>query len=320
MRRRRQHATTPRPAAAALLAAALALGACGGGGGSPGSAPGSGDRTSDLSGSDDPRVARLGELLERADALRMTGLHARWSLSAEGEETIEDAFVDSVSCSGARCTAADGTATAVRDLLDPSAGIDPDTIEAALGARGGFDTVTASGSFEVMETLDGVAVTASPEVESYGFWGEHGFAALALGAGEIAAETGGTAFTGRFSTAQAWLAGDATGTNPSGTGSATWTGIAEASQTGSFERLQGTATVTVADLSRPRVGVAIDVPGHDIGAPGWADMPLDDGGFASGTAGTDYLAGAFHGPGHEEAWGVFDTADHVGAFGARRTP
>ena len=70
----------------------------------------------------------------------------------------------------------------------------------------------------------------------------------------------------------------------------------------------GTATVTIADLSRPRVGVAIDVRGQEIGAPGWADMPLDAGSFASGTAGSDYLAGNFHGPGHEEAWGVFDTA------------
>ena len=39
----------------------------------------------------------------------------------------------------------------------------------------------------------------------------------------------------------------------------TWQGIAEAASTGTFERLQGTATVTIADLSLPRVGVAIDV-------------------------------------------------------------
>ncbi len=30
--------------------------------------------------------------------------------------------------------------------------------------------------------------------------------------------------------------------------------------------------------------------------------------------------GAFHGPGHEEAWGVFDTSDYVGVFGAKRMP
>ena len=102
------------PLTAAFLAAALALGACGGGGGSGGPAP------PGLSDSDDPRVARLGGLLERADALRMSGMHARWSLVALGEETIEDAFVDAVSCSGTRCVAADGTATTVRDLLEPA--------------------------------------------------------------------------------------------------------------------------------------------------------------------------------------------------------
>ena len=82
----------------------------------------------------------------------------------------------------------------------------------------------------------------------------------------------------------------------------------------------GTATLTIADLSRPRVDVAIEVPGHTIGAPGWADMALGNGAFSSGTAGTDYLSGNFHGPAHEEAWGVFDTADYIGAFGAKREP
>ena len=72
---------------------------------------------------------------------------------------------------------------------------------------------------------------------------------------------------------------------------------------------------TVADLSR--LCVAVDAPGHGIGAPGWADIPIAYGAFASGTAGADRLEGAFHGPGHEEARGVFDTAGHDGAFGAR---
>ncbi len=156
-------------------------------------------------------------------------------------------------------------------------------------------------SIAVSETLPGLTLTASSEVASYGFWGEHGFAVLALGAGSMSGTIEGTAYGGDFSTAQAYAVGDATGTNPAGTGSATWTGIAEASPTGAAERLTGTATATVADLSRPRIGVAIEVPGHAIGAPGWADMPLADGRFASGTAGTDYLGGSFHGPAHEEA-------------------
>ncbi len=305
------------PLTAVFLAATLTLGACGGGGGGGSGGP---PPSSGLSDSADPRVARLGKLLERADTLRMSGLHARWSLSAPGEETIEDAFPLTVSCAGARCDAADGTATTVRDLLDPSAGIDPDSFEEPdLGTRGGFYTVMTSGDIEP-ETLPDLSVSVSPAVTGYGFWGDHGYAALALSTGTITAEIEGTSFSGDFSMAQAYVAGDAAGTNPSGTGSATWTGIAEASPADTAGRLMGTARVTIADLSRPRVGVVIEVPGHAIGVPEWRDMRLANGGFRSGTAGDDYLEGAFHGPGHEEAWGVFDTADHVGVFGARRMP
>ena len=50
-------------------------------------------------------------------------------------------------------------------------------------------------------------------------------------------------------------------------------------------------------------------------------MPLVDGAFTSGDVDTsDYLAGNFHGPDHEETYGVFDTGNYVGAFGARRNP
>lgn len=318
---------------AALLAAALALGACGGGDSTTGGAgtppemppeppPEMPPEMPEPPSAADPRVARLVDLLERADALLLTGLHSRWSLSAEGEPAIADSFVEAVSCSGARCVAADGTATTTRDLLGPSGdGVDLEAVEASLGARGGFDTVTVSDTFEVSETLPELTLTASPEVASYGFWGEHGFAALAVGAGRLSGAVEGTAYDGDFSTAQAWAAGDATGTNPAGTGSATWTGIAEASPTGTFARLTGTATVTIADLSRPSVDVGIDLDEGGVDRPlRWTDMPLADGGFAAGTAGTDYLRGNFHGPAHEEAWGAFDTADYIGAFGAKRTP
>ena len=65
--------------AAACLDATLTLGACGGGGFST---TGASDMPPDspppgLSDSDDPRMARLGELLECADALLVTGLHVR---------------------------------------------------------------------------------------------------------------------------------------------------------------------------------------------------------------------------------------------------
>ncbi len=298
--------------AAAFAAAALMLAACGGGGASKTGGP----RV--LSDVDKARVARLETLREGADTLRMTGLHARWSLAAEGEEDIEDAFVEPVTCSGARCEAADGAALAARDLLDLS-GIGPGAGAAETGARGGLDTVRTTGGLALTETLPGLTVTVSPRATSWGFWGAHGFAALTLGTGPLSAEVEGTAMRGTFSLARAWAAGAASGSNPAGAWRATWTGIAEASPTGAFERRQGTATVTVADLSRPRVDVDIALDGVDAPLT-WTGMPLAAGRFTAGTAGTDYLEGHFHGPAHEEAWGVFDTRDYLGAFGAKRTP
>ena len=163
-------------------------------------------------------------------------------------------------------------------------------------------------------------MTASGGCDPPWVLGRARLAALTLGTGRLSGEAEGAAFTGQFGIASAYAAGDASGSNPTGMGSATWRGLAEAARKDTLERLRGTATVTIADLAQPRVGVSIDVPGHAIGAPGWADMALDEGRFASGSAGTDWLSGSFHGPGHEEAWGVFDTTAHVGSFGARRQP
>ena len=267
----------------------------------------------------DERVVRLGSILDSADALLLTSARARYSLAdGGGAEELVDAF----DCAGARCLAADGTAVSVADLTGSAAGLDVRLSEAALGERGGFDTAATRGRLDITdESVEGVRVTVEPTVETYGFWGEHGYAALELGSGPLTGVAGGTAVSGEFAFARAYAAGAATGSNPSGAGSATWSGVVEASPAGAFERLRGTVEVTIADLARPtRVGVSVSVPGHQIDRPGWADVPLAAGRFTTGTAGSDYLGGGFHGPAHEEAWGVFDTTGYLGAFGAKRTP
>lgn len=119
--------------------------------------------------------------------------------------------------------------------------------------------------------------------------------------------------------AGAYVIGDTSGSNPGGAGSATWTGIAEAASTATSERHQGTATVTIADLSRPRVGVDIAIPGHDISAQGWEAMALVNGRYVSEAEGI-YLEGHFLGPDHSETFGVFDTGRYVGVFGAQEAP
>ena len=296
-------------------AAALALSACGGGGsGVGGGAPAP-------AGPGPDAADRLAAVLEHADTLLSSGRRTDWLLSSlpAGKETIGDAGVEAMTCTGTSCVGEDGMATTLRDLTGPFSG----TAGAALGTRGGFDTATVAEKVgDVVDRLvDDIAVTASPTVTSWGFWGEHGFAALAFGEGRLTAEVDGAAFGGTFALATAYALGDASGTNPTGTGSATWEGIAEATPTDTFYRLKGTAEVTIEELSDPRPLVSVDirVPGHAIG--GWADgVPLTAGRFASGTFGKDYLAGNFHGPNREEVWGVFDTADYLGTFGAKRRP
>ena len=302
----------------AFAAFGLTLAACGGGGDGGGAAPPAALSEAEIEQvRSDDRVVRLGEILSRADTLLLTSAHARYSLEGGGETLVED-LIDAFSCAGARCEAADGTAISVADLTGSAAELDVRLSEAALGERGGFEAAATRGRFEITEVADGVRVSVDPTVETYGFWGEHGYAALELGSGPLTGDADGTALTGEFAFARAYAAGAASGSNPAGTGSATWSGIVEASPAGAFARLTGSVTISIADLTRPRVGVSVDVPGHAINRPGWADMPLTDGRFSTGTAGTDYLEGDFHGPAHEEAWGVFDTTRYLGAFGAKR--
>ena len=183
---------------AILMAAVLFLGACGS----------SSMRTDADRLRSDPRVVRLEGLLGRSDTLLHSSLHSRYSLTAEGV-TIGDSTVEAMSCSGARCVAEDGTVTTVQDLIDPSADIG--MAEVVLGMRGGFDTVTARASFEITESVPGVTLTSGPMAHSYGFWGEHGYAAVAIGAGPLSGRIEGVPFTGDFAVATAYAVADATG-------------------------------------------------------------------------------------------------------------
>lgn len=77
---------------------------------------------------------------------------------------------------------------------------------------------------------------------------------------------GGTEYAGTFSSVQAWALGDATGSNPAGSGRAVWRGVAEAASTVTFERLEGVATVT--SRSSPGTGPRHKRRGASIKIPG----------------------------------------------------
>ena len=274
----------------------------------------------------DERGKRLVRIVERANTLLVPGAHVDYAVSIS-EQTKEGSLFEAVSCEGITCSA-DG----LNDLeLDLRAFIDLDidisVSEANLQSRDGFDTADVKGNLDISDIgiqLPVITLTEIPEVQVYGFWGEHGMAGLGLAdgpyAGQVNAELFDIPFDGHMKVAIPFALGDVPGTNPSGTGSATWTGIAEAVSPRTFMRREGTAILTIADLSllQPTVSVAIDIDEEPIDKPGWRDMPLAGGHFKYGTAEADYLEGNFHGEEHSEAYGVFDTDTFTGAFGAKR--
>lgn len=294
-----------------VVAALLLLAGCNGGG--------EGNDASDLMKLlTDPRVIRLGAIVERADDLLVPAVHVNYSVSIPGDTTTESPFQE-VSCDGVACTG-EGVTLSLTDLIDP--GINIPASEANLQSHAdGFDTISFKANLDVLNVealLPGVTVTVIPEAYGYGFWGEHGIAGLAVANGPFSGRSINIPFDGDMNLTIPFVIGDVSGTNPDGVGGATWTGIAEAVSTRTFMPREGTATLTVPDLSQPTVNVGIDISGNPIGAPGWTGLSLDDGHFVTGDVGLDYLEGNFYGAEHSEAYGVFDTETFIGVFGAKR--
>ena len=201
--------------------------------------------------------------------------------------------------------------------------------DAELGSRRGFDTVAVQVDVAALLDLtgdgdllaeDGLSITQVPDMRVWGLWGERGAAMVLIVDGALSGTFLEIPISGEMSLATVLVGGHATGTNPSGSGRATWSGIAEAASIETFTRREGTATLMIDNLALPRVDVEIAIPGWSIDSPRWESIPVGDGGFRAGSPEIDFLQGAFFGPSHEEAWGVFETGDHIGTFGTKRQP
>ena len=126
------------------------------------------------------------------------------------------------------------------------------------------------------------------------------------------------------------------GTTPTGTGSATWTGVmvgmadlaSTALRRARPDVLLGDATITIDDLADPDVDVLFTnihnvteaTRQHDMS---WEDLPLENGLFGEFSRKSDgehydYLVGMFTGPGQQEVGGKFLRDGITGGFGARR--
>ena len=125
--------------------------------------------------------------------------------------------------------------------------------------------------------------------------------------------------------------GNSPGTNPSSTiSSATWTGVmlgVDYSQvTNSLDQLRplhGDTSIVVEGLdATPTVDVTFtNIRNLNTGAgytlDGWADIPLSNGFFRTGS-GTNKIEGTFYGSEHQEVGGHFEQGRIIGAFGGKR--
>ena len=299
----------PRMTTVAALAVVLTLTGCGGGGPT---------RLSDAEIADlrsDPRVVRAEQISLRADTLRVPSAHVRYRITAEGV-TVADTVRENFSCDRSRCI---GNAGSELTLVDFSDDDGLHLTEATLDSRDGFDTAAVRGGFDT-DLVSGadVNVTALPSSVEYGLWGQYGYAASVIITGPFSGTIEGIGFTGEVNMTVAGVLGDSTGTNPMGIGGATWRGIAEAASPWTFERIAGTAVLSIPDLRDPHVNASIRLADQPIGSSAWESIPIENGSYRTGRHGYDFLSGDFYGPAHQETYGVFDTGAYVGVFGAKR--
>ena len=304
---------------ASILAVASLLAACGGGGSGPSVSQGDIDRVES-----DPRTVRAASIFDEATVLLIPAGYLNLDGTIGGQAT--NVLLPAIGrCQGLGCTLTGyGTAQGLNFPIAASdivilgnvvlAGRD-DVTGIGLGERAGMDTGFVAGD----SSISAGTLSATGTGESYGVWGEYGFASVQLMTGSVAGTYLGQPVDGAADLSVASVIGSPSLSIPSGLGSATWNGAAEAVHVASHERRFGTSTVTMADLTQPYVDVDVIIDGRSIGTSAWDGIALrSDGFFLAGISGQDAMIGAFYGPGHEEAYGGFDTGTYVGAFGAKR--
>lgn len=120
-----------------------------------------------------------------------------------------------------------------------------------------------------------------------------------------------------------------TGTDPTGSGSATWNGVMVGMEggypaDGAPDMVLGDARITIDNLASPNVDVVFAnivnaTEGTSRNDISWRDLALDRGVFKSPIQQYgDYIIGSINGPRHQEAGGSFAKDGITGAFGAKR--
>ncbi len=214
------------PAIAASIATVVALAACTTDGDGP--LPLTQEELAQVRA--DPRIVRAERVLDHADTLLVPALHADVTVSADGQSG--DTSVAPAGLVLGHAVLSDRAGPGRYDDAQPRRarlhGPRPPmrrSSGSSSGERGGFDTVLVEGASQLSEDISGDEFAAGGAAVNYGFWAEHGFASVIIASASISATAeDGEEVQADFTAALAYVAGDATGSNPAGMGSATWRG------------------------------------------------------------------------------------------------
>ena len=297
--------------AACAAASIIALTACGGGGGTTGgttpvrTAPNEVRTATGLSAPTETvadQQARVPAILSRMDSLLASTMYLETSRPDLPTLQLRARCMDTA-CTFAEPGTGLSQTVRLRDL--ESGGGDERTV--ALGSRHGITLMYYA--------EDGGASYG------YGAWMQHSGFQVQV---EQATDTNGYRYSGWAGTG----GGDRTGSAPAG--SATWQGLMVGTPVrGSHQgdRLQGEARVRYALGGQGAPTVAISFTGitnlerqaaHTVPTVSFLNVPVASGGtFEAGLTG-NRVQGAFYGSAHAEAGGVFEQANIVGAFGAKK--
>lgn len=241
---------------------------------------------------------------------------------ASGADTLllDVAGATSVACGGAMC---------VYNLGEVENTISPDQYSAqTLGEEGEEGVMGYNENNEAVMTDRGVTIgqrhitgristdagLVSFEYQMYGGWNDDNHFGI-----ERIVRTGGN---NSGTDVRTYSFGDASGSNPTGTGWVNWAGVMVGAHTQTGHVVQGDASIQInfhiiADAATVLFDNIKNLnTGGDITRMSWTFLSLTNGTFED--TGTDMIKGTFYGAGGEEVGGVFDRDNIIGSFGAIR--
>ena len=257
---------------------------------------------------------RSTSIVSRADSLIASSIYEK-----RGSAAVTDY---KPSCTGTICTFTSPTEPPQSDRLRDNFDINlanPTTTSESLGAKHNITLIQSTWS---SADLPNPAPTENLNYTVFGAWMEHSVFFVSVTQGQFSGDP--------YNSNRSVAAGRLSNSRPSG--NATWQGRMVGtllSETNRGDKLQGDAALTYSLDSQSLNAAFTAIQNLDMEAGPFLPpvefrgVPVDGkGGFEQGPRGGSasqaWLHGAFYGPDHREAAGVFRSANIVGAFGAKQ--